>query len=74
MSLDPRAATDLVAHELSITGSFIGNRATIREMLSFAAAHDIAPRIERRPMTQVNEAIGRLIANEVRYRMVLTPA
>jgi uncharacterized zinc-type alcohol dehydrogenase-like protein len=69
MSLDP---TDLVAHELSISGSFIGNRATMREMLSFATAHDIAPRIEQLPMAQVNEAIERLKANQVRYRMVLT--
>ncbi|NHJ15266.1 MAG: NAD(P)-dependent alcohol dehydrogenase, partial [Candidatus Thorarchaeota archaeon] len=29
-------STDLVAHQLSLTGSFIGNRATMREMLSFA--------------------------------------
>lgn len=70
MSLDP---TDLVAHELSITGSFIGNRATVRQMLSFAAAHQIAPRIERLPMAQVNEAIARLKANQVRYRLVLRP-
>lgn len=69
MSLDP---TDLVAHELSISGSFIGNRATMREMLSFATAHDIAPQVECLPMSQVNEAIERLKANQVRYRMVLT--
>lgn len=69
MSLDP---TDLVAHELSISGSFIGNHATMREMLSFATAHDIAPQVEHLPMSQVNEAIERLKANQVRYRMVLT--
>jgi uncharacterized zinc-type alcohol dehydrogenase-like protein len=71
MSLDP---TDLVAHELSIMGSFLGNRETVREMLSFAAEHDIAPRIERLAMSLVNEAITRLKANRVRYRMVLDRA
>jgi D-arabinose 1-dehydrogenase-like Zn-dependent alcohol dehydrogenase len=71
MSLDP---TDLVAHELAITGSFIGSRETVREMLSFAAAHDIAPRIERLPMSLVNKAIARLKANRVRYRVVLDRA
>ncbi len=68
MTLDP---TDLVAHELTITGSFLGDRTTIHEMLSFAAEHAIAPRIERLPMSQVNEAIARLKANRVRYRIVL---
>jgi alcohol/geraniol dehydrogenase (NADP+) len=71
MSLDP---TDLVAHELAITGSFLGNRETVREMLAFAAGHDIAPRIERLPMSRVNEAIARLKAGRVRYRMLLDRA
>lgn len=71
LSMDP---TDLVAHELAITGSFIANRPTTREMLAFAAAHRITPRIERLPMSRVTEAIERLKANEVRYRIVLDRA
>jgi uncharacterized zinc-type alcohol dehydrogenase-like protein len=70
----PRVAlnpTDLVAHQLSITGSFLGNRATMREMLSFSQAHDIAPWIELMPMSQVNEAIQRVKQNKARYRIVL---
>jgi alcohol/geraniol dehydrogenase (NADP+) len=63
--------TDVVAHELSITGSFLGNRATMREMLSFAQAHGIAPTVEQLAMAQVNDAIGRLKENQVRYRIVL---
>jgi uncharacterized zinc-type alcohol dehydrogenase-like protein len=62
---------DLVAHEVSITGSFLGNHATMRDMLTFAQAHGIAPWIEHLPMSQVNEAIARLKANQVRYRIVL---
>ena len=69
VSLNP---TNLVAHQLSITGSLLGNHATIREMLSFADAHGIDPRIERLPMAQVNEAIERLKEGRVRYRIVLT--
>jgi D-arabinose 1-dehydrogenase-like Zn-dependent alcohol dehydrogenase len=38
--------TDLAAHELSITGSFLGNLATMQEMLSFAQEHGIKPQIE----------------------------
>ena len=68
MSLDP---TDVVAHELDITGSFIANRATMREMLDFATAHQIAQLVERVPMKNVNAAIARLKAGQVRYRIVL---
>lgn len=63
--------TDLVVHELSITGSFVGNRVTMKEMLSFAQAHGIKPWIELMPMSQVNEAIERVKQNKARYRIVL---
>jgi len=62
---------ELVVHQMSITGSFIGNRATMREMLSFAQAHGIAPWIELMPMSQVNHAIQRVKENKARYRIVL---
>jgi uncharacterized zinc-type alcohol dehydrogenase-like protein len=64
-------STDLVAHELSIVGSLIGNRATMKDMLSFAQAHGIKPWIELMPMSKVNEAIERVKQNKVRYRIVL---
>ena len=64
-------STDLVAHQLSITGSFIGNRARMQEMLSFAQAHGIKPAIEMMPMSKVNEAIQRVKENKARYRIVL---
>ena len=68
MSMHP---ADVVVHELSITGSFIGNRATMREMLSFAQAHGVTPLVERMAMAKVNEAISRLKENRARYRIVL---
>jgi uncharacterized zinc-type alcohol dehydrogenase-like protein len=64
-------STDLVAHELSITGSFLGSRATMREMLAFAHDHGIAPKIEQMPMARVNEALQRVRENKARYRIVL---
>jgi uncharacterized zinc-type alcohol dehydrogenase-like protein len=64
-------STDLVVHQLSITGSFLGNRATMREMLAFAQDHGIAPKVELMPMSQVNEAIQRVKENKARYRIVL---
>jgi uncharacterized zinc-type alcohol dehydrogenase-like protein len=68
MSLDPM---DLVVHQLSITGSLLGSRSAMREMLQFAQAHGIKPAIELQPMPAVNEAIQRLKENRVRYRVVL---
>jgi uncharacterized zinc-type alcohol dehydrogenase-like protein len=64
-------STDLVAHQLSITGSFLGNRATMREMLSFAQEHSIVPKVELMPMTKVNEAIRKVRENKARYRIIL---
>jgi len=61
----------LVVHQQSITGSFIGNRAMMREMLSFAQEHGIKPRVELMPMTKVNEAIQRVKEKKARYRIVL---
>jgi uncharacterized zinc-type alcohol dehydrogenase-like protein len=64
--------TDLVAHELTLQGSFVGNRATMREMLSFAQQYGITPRTETMPMSRVNEAIKLVRHNKARYRIVLT--
>ena len=68
MTMDP---TDLVAHNLSISGSFLGNHATMREMLAFAQENGIIPMVELMPMAQINEAIQRVRENEARYRIVL---
>lgn len=70
----PRLALDvmdLVVHQLSITGSLLGSRAEMREMLQFAQDHGIMPAVELLPMSAVNEAIERVKENRVRYRVVL---
>ena len=64
-------AASLFQGQKSITASEIADRATIGEMLRFAARHRIAPVIERRPLEDVNAAMDRLRGNAVRYRMVL---
>ena len=64
-------STNLVARELTVTGSFLGNRATMREMLAFAQDRGITPAIELMPMPQVNDAILRVRENKARYRIVL---
>jgi uncharacterized zinc-type alcohol dehydrogenase-like protein len=62
---------NLVARELSITGSFLGSRRLMREMLAFAQQHGVLPRIELMPMSQINEAISKVRDNRARYRIVL---
>jgi uncharacterized zinc-type alcohol dehydrogenase-like protein len=64
-------STDIVAHELSITGSLIGTSPTMRAMLSFAQEHGIKPAVELMPMSQVNTALQRVKENKARYRIVL---
>lgn len=66
--------TDLVAHELTLQGSFVGNRATMREMLAFARRHQITPQTETIPMSRVNDAIALVRQNKARYRIVLENA
>jgi uncharacterized zinc-type alcohol dehydrogenase-like protein len=62
---------NFVVHQVSITGSFLGNRADMEEMLAFADDHGIIPRTELMPMAQVNEAMVRVRRNQTRYRVVL---
>jgi uncharacterized zinc-type alcohol dehydrogenase-like protein len=61
----------LVTGQRSITGSDVGGRAMIREMLRFSARHKIAPLVQKMPMAEVNAAFTRLRQNQVRYRLVL---
>ncbi len=64
----------LVTGQRSITGSDIGGRPLIREMLAFAAHHRLAPRIEGLRLGEANAALDRLRQNRVRYRVVLEAA
>jgi len=61
----------LVMGQKSVCGSVIGGRATINEMLDFAARHDIRAKTEALPLEGVNKAIEKIRKNEARYRMVL---
>ncbi len=62
---------DLVVHELSILGSFVGTPEDMRKMLAFAAKHKIKPMVEIMPMSQINEAVSKLRENKAHYRIVL---
>jgi uncharacterized zinc-type alcohol dehydrogenase-like protein len=64
-------STNLVARQYSITGSFLGNRVKMQEMLMFAQEHGIMPKVELMPMTAINEAIRKVREGKARYRIVL---
>ncbi len=61
----------LMMGQVSMCGSVIGGRASIAEMLEFAARHKIVARTEAVPMDQVNNAITKVRQGKARYRMVL---
>ncbi len=55
----------------AISAGSIGSRPEIKDMLNFAALHNIQAKIELYPMSDINKAIDRLRKNQVRYRAVL---
>jgi alcohol/geraniol dehydrogenase (NADP+) len=61
----------LIGGSKSISGSMIGSRKVMLDMLAFAAAHGIVAKTETVPMAQVNAALDKVRANQARYRMVL---
>ena len=61
----------LFGNRRSFAGSGIGGIRETQEMLDFCAEHGIASDIELIPATQINEAYGRVLASDVRYRFVI---
>lgn len=61
----------LIGGQKQVSGSPMGRPTTVGSMLDFAARHTIAPRVERFPMSQVNEALSHLRSGKARYRVVL---
>jgi uncharacterized zinc-type alcohol dehydrogenase-like protein len=62
----------LVFGQKKVVGSIVGGRKFIKEMLEFSAINNIVPKIETMPLSQVNEAMAKVAANQARYRIVLT--
>lgn len=56
----------------SLCGSPIGGRVLMKEMLTFAARHDVLAETETLPMPEINKAIQKVRRNKARFRMVLT--
>lgn len=65
----------LVVQELRIQGSVVAARYFHNQMLEFSALHNIAPIIEKFPLTAkgITEAMKKLDSGDMRYRGVLLP-
>lgn len=61
----------IISGQKGVVGSVIGSRRMIKDMLNFAARHNIAAETEVLPLDQVNTALDKVRENKVRYRMVL---
>jgi alcohol dehydrogenase (NADP+) len=69
--LPPINAFSLILKNIKIGGSLIGPPSQIREMLQFAADKNLHPIIQKRPMSEANQAIMDLEKGLARYRYVL---
>jgi len=61
----------LLVAQRSISSSPIGPPIAIANMLDFASWHNITPKTEHFPMSQINKAFEHLEAGKARYRIVL---
>lgn len=61
----------LVGGNRRLAGSNIGGIAQTQEMLDLCGREGITADVEIIPIQQINEAYGRMIANDVRYRFVI---
>jgi D-arabinose 1-dehydrogenase-like Zn-dependent alcohol dehydrogenase len=63
----------LILQGINIQGSLVATRAVHRNMLDFAALHNIKPIIERFPMSEdgIKKAMDKLEEGKVNYRAVL---
>lgn len=62
---------NLIMKRRRLAGSLIGGIAETQEMLDFCGQHDITSDIEMIPMQKINEAYGRMLKSDVKYRFVI---
>ena len=68
------AAFGLIMRRRSLSGSPIGGIAETQEMLDFCGQHNIIADVEVIPIQKVNEAYGRLLKADVKYRFSIDMA
>lgn len=65
---------NLIFKRRAIAGSLIGGLPETQEMLDFCAQHGIVADIELITAQQIDEAYGRMVKNDVKYRFVIDTA
>ncbi len=70
----PISAFGLIMGRRSLSGSPIGGIAETQEMLDFCGDHNITADVEVIPIQKVNEAYGRLLKSDVKYRFSIDMA
>ena len=68
------SAFSLIMPRRNFAGSGIGGIAETQEMLNFCAENGIVSDIELIPIQQINEAWGRMLKQDVKYRFVIDMA
>jgi alcohol dehydrogenase (NADP+) len=68
------AAFGLITGRRSLSGSPIGGIAETQEMLDFCGQHNLTADVEVIPIQKVNEAYGRLLESDVKYRFSIDMA
>ena len=64
----------LILGRRSVSGSAIGGIAETQEMLDFCGKHNITSDVEVIPIQKINEAYGRLLKSDVKYRFSIDMA
>ena len=70
----PVAAFGLIMKRRRLAGSSIGGIRETQEMLDFCAEHDITADVEPIRIQEIDEAYGRLLKSDVKYRFVIDMA
>jgi uncharacterized zinc-type alcohol dehydrogenase-like protein len=70
----PLSAFSLIFGNRSVSGSNIGGLPQTQEMLDFCGEHGITADVEVIPIQKVNEAYGRLVRSDVKYRFAIDMA
>lgn len=64
-------ALSLLPAAKSVVGGIVGSAAQTRQMIEFAARHDIRPVVETFPLADFDRALDRVRGGDVRYRAVV---
>jgi uncharacterized zinc-type alcohol dehydrogenase-like protein len=70
----PVSVFGLIFKRRSLSGSPIGGLPETQEMLDFCGAHNITADVEVIPIQKINEAYGRLLKSDVKYRFSIDMA